>query len=355
MPDPDSWGGVQACEPPFVAALRGLGVVDVREEIYVYGEKAGKIGLPQRVERVWRTARKFSRIVGENDFDVLHLNTAFDRRTLLRDVTTLMMLPQKKNLKVFLKLHGSENSVLQSDGLLDRSLRGKMLARVDGFGVLSSEEKRNFIAAGVDERKLFVVKNAVRLPPSLPLREFGRKPFRLLFASRFVPTKGLLATVNAAIELRARNFDVTLDCLGDGGERRAGEDLVDSNNAAGYIRFHGYVTEATVNEFCVQSDALVFPTVHAEGFPMVIFNAMAHGLPIITTKIRAAADYLREPENVLWTTRSDLTEKIIALMQKPDLRQQMSVNNRRLAAQFTAAEIAPEYLAIYRELITRKI
>ena len=33
---------------------------------------------------------------------------------------------------------------------------------------------------------------------------------------------------------------------------------------------------------------------------MVIFNAAAAGLPIITTRIRAAADYLKEPDNCLW-------------------------------------------------------
>ena len=89
---------------------------------------------------------------------------------------------------------------------------------------------------------------------------------------------------------------------------------------------------------------------------MVIFNAMANGLPIITTKIRAAADYLSEPKNCLWTKAEnveDLTEKIKILYHDSDLLKQMSDNNFELAREFTAEKIAPEYLDIYKKLSTQ--
>ncbi len=102
---------------------------------------------------------------------------------------------------------------------------------------------------------------------------------------------------------------------------------------------------------------LLFPTYHIEGFPMVIFNAAANGLPIITTRIRAAADYLREPENCYWVEPKNpemLAEKIVRLINDTELRSAMALENRALAQQFSADIVTREYVAIYRQLIAPK-
>ena len=89
---------------------------------------------------------------------------------------------------------------------------------------------------------------------------------------------------------------------------------------------------------------------------MVIFNAVAHGLPIVTTKIRAAADYLSEPENCWWTKAKNaesLANRIVESFKNADLRRKMSENNKTLAENFTAEKIAPEYLEIYLQIVRR--
>jgi glycosyltransferase involved in cell wall biosynthesis len=98
---------------------------------------------------------------------------------------------------------------------------------------------------------------------------------------------------------------------------------------------------------------LVFPTYHYEGFPMVIFKSVAAGLPIITTRIRAAADYLSEPDNCLWVEPQNphmLAEKIARLLDQTETRARMRRNNLELADEFTARAVAPEYLEIYNQL-----
>jgi glycosyltransferase involved in cell wall biosynthesis len=365
MPEAASLGGPVACEPPFAHALRRLGV-EVAEETYVYGERLEGTTLRQRIGRVLRTARRLRRRLHTEPFDVLHLNSSFDARALLRDVATLRML-RATTTKVFIKFHGSDADLLRTNDPVLRRFARTIFARTDGIGVLSSEEKENFMRAGVEERRIFVVKNVVtdesadephetqtpslrerlHLAPDVPL---------LLFIARFIPAKGLLDVINACALLRDQGASFKLLCVGDGPVRREAEIEVARLELDTHALFFGHIPEAETRAFYRESTLLVFPTYHYEGFPMVIFKALAAGLPVITTRIRAARDYLREPDNCLWVAprnAHELADKIAQLLDQPDLRRAMSENNRALAREFNADAVAREYLAVYNQLTDR--
>jgi len=356
MPEKTARGGINACEPPFLRELENLGV-RVREEIYTFDNDA-KIAVLQRISQVWQTALKFRRILQrEEQFDLIHINTSFETKAILRDAFSLFWL-KKQSAKIFLKFHGSDVDLLKSANFALRVLIRSLIKNADGIGLLSSEEKRGFVDSGFAEDKFFVVKNALTIFPqkSFPQVEnfFEEKPFRLLFVSRLIPTKGLLETISAIAILREKGFEIVLDVLGDGETRLPAEDLANALEISGFVNFHGHISEETVQEFYRKSDLLVFPTFHIEGFPMVIFNALQFGLPVVTTRIRAAADYLKEGENALFCAAKNpqsVAEKIAEILQNKDLRERMSKNNRALASEFTAEKIAPEYLEIYRRLI----
>jgi glycosyltransferase involved in cell wall biosynthesis len=261
--------------------------------------------------------------------------------------------------------------------LFQRSLVRFVLAQVDGIGLLSSEERENFIRAGVDRRKLFVVKNVVtsaadvedslatqsasatQTPQSAgnlraKLNIADEETPLLLFIARFIPAKGLTDVINACAILRDAGRAFELLCLGDGEARGAAEAETARLKLSDRVRFFGYVPETETPEFYAGSTMLVFPTYHYEGFPMVIFKSIAAGLPVVTTRIRAAADYLREPDNCLWVAPRNpqmLAEKIMQLLDRTETRASMRRNNLELARQFTARVVAPEYLEIYNQLL----
>ncbi len=358
LPEKTARGGINACEPPFLRELETSGV-EVHEEVYSF-DNDENISLLQRVRQVFKTALKFRKILREHDFDVFHINTAFIRNALLRDAFTIFLIG-KMRTKVFLKFHGSDAGFLKTTKFEMRRLIKYLVKKADGIGVLSSEEKQNFVNAGLDENKFYVVKNAVtEFPDNEIKRDFSlskEKPLRLLFVARLITSKGLIETVHAVSRLYQADFNIVLDILGDGEIRREAERLIKHWQTENAFHFHGHVSEETVQEFYQKSDLLVFPTYHHEGFPMVIFNAMANGLPVITTKIRAAADYLNDPENCLWVEKQNpgqLAEKIDILYKRQDLREQMSKNNSKLAQEFSAEKITPEYLEIYRRIANPK-
>jgi len=354
-PEQGAHGGPAACEPPFNRELRRRGFA-VDEEIYTFSAASGFIN---RFQRVLRTARRFQELVSSGNYDLIHLNTSFDTMAVLRDVAVLRRLP-RRSTKLFLKFHGSDGDLLTTNNPVLRGMTNYLLARADGIGVLSSEERDNFLGAGVSERKLFQVKNVVepiaatRSPDFREAIGIGPDTPLLLFIGRFIPAKGLLDCVYACKIIAERGQKVLLFCVGDGPARAAAEAAVRRLDLESSVRFSGYIPEADAAGFYANSTMLLFPTYHYEGFPMVIFNAAAAGLPVITTQIRAAADFLREPDNCLWVEARNpeqLADKIALLLTDPQLREQMGQNNRALATQFSAEMVASEYVEIYQKLV----
>ncbi|MFN2491447.1 MAG: glycosyltransferase family 4 protein [Pyrinomonadaceae bacterium] len=356
MPTKEARGGINACEIPFIEALKRHGI-EVSEEIYSYDSRPA--GPARRIARVLGTARRLRRRIQDQGFDIIHLNTSFDLKAIIRDVIIVSLL-SKTRATIFLKFHGSDAQLLQRDNFLLRRIIQRILARVDGVGVLSSEERDNFIRAHLTQSEIFVVKNAVDVPDVDTDNDFAThweidavSPV-LLFISRFIPAKGLIDVIRACRLVRDSGHNFTLVCVGDGPARREAEEEVSRADLKSTVRFVGFLDEKQASEFYVNSTMLVFPTYHDEGFSMVIFQSVAAGLPIITTRIRAAADYLQEPSNCLWVMPRNpamLAEKIKQLLDETNLRYAMGENNRRLAAQFAPAAVASEYIDIYRQLI----
>ena len=356
MPEQGSQGGPAACEPPFTEELRWIGL-QVVEEVYAFADT--QPGLVKRISRVRKTSRRFRDLIRRRKFDLVHLNTSFDTRALLRDAIVVQCLPAGK-AKIFLKFHGSNARLLKTTNPLLRAVVHATLSRSDGIGVLSSEERDNFLNAGVPQKKLFVIKNVVKsgsiepdpnfraqldLPENVPL---------LLFIGRFIETKGLIDVINACKVLRERGQEFMLLCVGDGPARERAEAETVQLGLQSNVRFFGYIPEEQASAFYANSTILLFPTYHYEGFPMVIFNAAAAGLPIITTRIRAAADYLQEPLNCLWVEPRNpemLADKVISLLDNSQLIASISANNKVLVKRFSADAVTREYLQAYEQIV----
>lgn len=358
MPSEDSWGGPIASEPPFVEALKKVGY-NVTEKVYVYGEKDKPIPFFERIKRVLSTASGFRKILKTNSFDLIHLNTAFDLKTILRDSFSLFLMNPKK-AKIFLKIHGSEAEKFEKTNFVNRILIDYLKKKIDAFGIFTTEELDNFKQIGFDENKFYFVKNAITIQKNLDSnyarsQKKENENFEFLFVSRFIPTKGLIETIRACSILKEKNYKFILHCVGDGEIRAEAEREVEKLNLHDFVKFTGYISEREVTKYFLEKDILIFPTRHIEGFPIVIFKAVAVGMPIITTQIRAAADYLREPENCLFCTQSpeNIAEKVIKLIENKNIREQMSANNLNFGKTLSPEAIAEEYSAIYRKILRK--
>lgn len=112
---------------------------------------------------------------------------------------------------------------------------------------------------------------------------------RVISVARFVEKKGLyyaLRAVAAAIEESERHIEYHL--VGDGELRPQLERLVDELEIGEHVRFHGWKTHDEVANLLDRMHLMLAPSVTAlngdtEGIPMVLMEAMARGLPVLST------------------------------------------------------------------------
>ena len=358
MPAKDSWGGPISSEPPFATALENLNQ-EVTEAVYVYGDKEKPTSILERIRRVVKTAFRFRKLLKNNNFDIIHLNTAFDLKTILRDSFSIFLMP-KSDAKILFKLHGSEADKLTNTNFIVRRLINYLINNVDGYGVHTKEELANFEKLGFDKSKFYFVKNAVTIHESLPstyskIQKESSEIFDLVFVSRFIPAKGLVETIEAVNLLKEKGYKFQLYCVGDGETKLKAEAKVAKYSLQDEVVFTGYIAETEVTKHFFERDIFVFPTRHAEGFPNVLFKAVAVGMPILTTRVRASNDYLEENKNCVFSTQepSNISEKLIELIENKKLREDMSNNNIKLGKTLLPENIAKEFIEIYEDLMKK--
>jgi glycosyltransferase involved in cell wall biosynthesis len=328
-------------------------------EVVTFGFGRWAEGEPPAV-KVWHQAIdlvRYPALLLRTRPDLVHLNTSLDRRALCRDVP-FALVTRLLGRRVLVKWHGSEPELLSSRSPLWRALSEALLRLVSGVAVLSSEE-----AAAVRGRRRAprcdVVRNGLDLG-----RYVNRRPVRerlgvpaesplLLFIGRLIPAKGLLDVVRALPELAGR-YGAHLVVVGEGPTRAAAGALARELHIESRVHFTGRLPEEEAADYYCGCDVLVFPTYHPEGFPMTVFQSMAAGLGIVTTRQRAAADYLREPENCLFVPPRDpvkLAAALGRLLGDAALLERMRGANREDARRFDRRVVAAEFGDLYAGLL----
>ena len=103
-----------------------------------------------------------------------------------------------------------------------------------------------------------------------------------LSLSRIHPKKGLLELVEACARLKDKNWRVIIAGIDSNGYQAIVEDAVNKANLQQKFSFVGPVYGEQKTALFAKANVFVLPT-HSENFGLVIAEALAHGLPVITT------------------------------------------------------------------------
>lgn len=175
------------------------------------------------------------------------------------------------------------------------------------------------------------------LPPDIlvadkPKRITNKAPISFLFASHANKNKGLLDIIEAAALLRHRE-DFCVYIIGDGNATRLGKELIEHYQLTNVI-WLGWKERSEVIRWLDRSHIFTLPTYHDEGFPNAILEAMARGLPVISTDAGAITDSVIHGRNgYIIPPRSPeaLSRAMLAYLEDPTLVTKHSEATLRIA------------------------
>ncbi len=209
-------------------------------------------------------------------------------------------------------------------------------AGVDHFLAVTGLAKRALLEEGVDDKKITVIPMGVDLKRFKPRQITNHKSqiTNILFVGRSVPEKGIGELAEACHRLREKYPNLKLTMVGDG--------------RVPYSQIHEEYQRADI--FCLPSKT----TPHwQEQYGMALVEAMACGLPIVTTRTGAigevcgdAAIYAKPAD------ANDLQSKLERLIESESLRRTLAEKSKaRAKARYDCQKTAKAIDELYRKVL----
>jgi glycosyltransferase involved in cell wall biosynthesis len=244
-------------------------------------------------------------------------------------------------------------AMLAAYNFLDR----RALKHFDGVSAVSQTIAERLLSLGVRRERLTVIPNGidVRAFDASSSTDRSRTQQVIGIVARLDLQKGFEYLLNAVATLRASFPGVRLLVAGEGPDRARIEELVRRQNLSSVVTLAGRQTD--MPGFYAAIDIFVLPSLN-EGLPMTLLEAMAASKAIVATRVGAIPSVITDGETGLLVEPADeagLTNALTQLLANSELRRRLAQKARaRVEQDYTAAAMGRKYLAMYREVLTRR-
>ena len=293
--------------PPDEPWMRVVGMRSV-------GEELGSVDPPADWERDMRDmVARSEELHAETPFDVVHAQYCYPTGLAAMEVSRRLGIPN------VVSIQGGDGHWVgpccrTHQRAMDAVL-GHAGALVIGCDSFRAEVIENH---GTPKERFTIVPGATNTDQFRPPEEVGalRSPARLLYHGRVDARKGSIDFVRAGRQLLDRGHDVRLVISGIGPDFDATREEANKLGMADRVEMPGAATYAESPARYASGDVFVSPT-YAEGFSNTILEAMATGLPIVSTATVGVIDavdherngLLHEPGDV--EAQVELTERLL--------------------------------------------
>ncbi len=162
------------------------------------------------------------------------------------------------------------------------------------------------------------------------------RPLTILCIGTLHEVKGQTYLIDACRLLQERGIDFTCCFVGDGPDCDARQAQVAEAGLTTYVQFLGRQTQGDVARLLQAADVVVAPSVPSrdgrrEGIPMVLMEAMASGLPVVSSRLSGIPELVEHDKSGLLTDPGDvvaLTDALQQLAASPTLRQRLGMAGR---------------------------
>lgn len=217
--------------------------------------------------------------------------------------------------------------------------------------VVLGEAGRRFVTdeLRVPADRVRMLMNGVPAPTAARRTSDGMQ--RVLFVGNLSERKGVSDLLTA---LARPGFDrsCTRVTLAGGGDVAGYQRRAQALGLGDWVQFEGWADQARVSQLMSQADVLVLPS-YDEGLPLVILEALSHGVAVLCTPVGEIPATLKNGQEVLFTPPGDvpaLARQLQCLLHDADLRAHLGQQGRALyEAQFSMQRFFEGVARIHRE------
>jgi glycosyltransferase involved in cell wall biosynthesis len=170
----------------------------------------------------------------------------------------------------------------------------------------------------------------------------------LLCVARLIKRKGVDYLIRAMPQIISKNKEIRLLIVGEGPEKEKLLDIASSLNVKKHVEFIGKEDHDNMPKIYQNADIFILPSLN-EGMSNTVLEAMASGLPIITTDTGGTKELVKGNGIVVRQKSSkEITEAVIQLSNAKK-RKAYGIKSRQLAQKLSWSKVSEEYIELYKK------
>ena len=333
------------------------------ENITIY-----KVGLHKKDLHFWRKVEviewllkaksHYRTILEENDYDLVHAFFGFP--------TAYLCYRSAYKLPYIISLRGSDVPGRHARLQLDYKILAPVFRAIwkkAAALVACSEGLKNRALNFLPTVAIDVIPNGVELdrfspapcgqglaPGTGPGAKRSPVVLRLLTVGRLSVTKRVEMLIDVAQILHRDGCQVRLTIVGGGQMEQQLRQMVVEKNLSNIIEITGRLDPEKMPQVYQQNDIFVSASMQ-EGMSNAMLEAMASGLPIVTTHCEGVEELIKDNGIVVEKAQaSQIAKAIKKLAEDPETRKDLSVAARKQAEKFSWPQVAEQYLSCYNKI-----
>lgn len=282
---------------------------------------------------------------------IVHIHTAdgpsFERKS------AMMRLAKKMGKKVILHMHAAS-----FHEYYNRSQKKKWIFDnvnlCDRLIVLSPWWKKYFLDLGIDKNKITILNNIVDVPPKVQYRD-PSNPIRFTFLGHLGKRKGIWDFLRVIDNHQNELREKFIFRFGGNGLEKEISEYISTHGISDLAIFEGWVNGEKKTELLKWADIFVLPS-YNEGLPISILEALAFGMPIISTPVGGIPEVVKHGVNGMIVepgSDSQIWDAIQYYLNNPSNIRKEGLQSSMMVEPYTPVSVMGHLMTIYNQLLDK--
>jgi len=298
------------------------------------------------IEWLFKARRYYRQLLKKNSYDLVHAFFGFP--------TGWLCYKTADKIPYIISLRGSDVPGYNVRLGLDYKILAPLFKKIWSSAALvvaNSKGLKQLANEFMPALEISVIPNGVDTERFHPRNDRTiRRPVKLLTVSRLIKRKRINLLMEALKKLRENNIEAELNIAGEGALMQDLKTCASQIGIAEYVNFLARVESERMPAVYRDNDFFVMSSEH-EGMCNAMLEAMASGLPIVTTPCEGVEELITDNGIVVErSTAESIAEAVKKLAHEPQRYNEMSLAAREKSQQFSWKKVADKYLLFYEGL-----